>query len=159
MIVKVDSREQNPLPFKVCGSVTSVQTVGLPFGDYWATTQKKDGSEGQDIPIMFERKSMADLYQTLSNEDGIRLHKEKIAKAEKADCKLYLIIEGSLTEAYEGVQYSQVDPEPLVKRVFTFKVKYGLEPIFCTTRDEMVRYMLNTWEAFGRNFKHAPKEG
>ena len=99
---------------------------------------------------------MADLYQTLSNEDGIRLHKEKIAKAERMDCKLYLIIEGSLSEAYKGVGYSEVQPEPLVKRIFTFKVKYGLEPIFCNNRQEMMAYMIETWEAFGRNFKHLP---
>lgn len=154
MIIKVDSREQAPLPFKVSGNVAQVLTIGLPFGDYWAATQKKDGGEGQDIPIVFERKSMADLYQTLSNEDGIRLHKEKIRKAEEVGCKLYLIIEGSLSEAYKGVGYSQVEPEPLVKRIFTFKVKYGLEPIFCNNRAEMVSYMLETWEAFGRNFKH-----
>ena len=152
--MKIDSREQNPIPFKVGGSITSVLTVGLPYGDYWASTQNKDGSEGQDIPIQFERKSMQDLYQTLSNEDGIRLHKDKIRKAEEMDCKLYCIIEGSLSEAYKGVGYSQVEPEPLVKRIFTFKVKYGFEPIFCNNREEMMHYMLETWEAFGRNFKH-----
>lgn len=156
MIIKVDSREQQPLEFKVGGNITSVQTIGLPFGDYWATTQKKDGSEGQDIPIMFERKSMADLYQTLSSEDGIRLHKEKIRKAEAMDCRLYLIIEGSLSEAYKGVGYSKVEPLPLVKRIFTFYVRYGFHPIFCNNRQEMVNYMVEMWEAFGRNFKHLP---
>lgn len=154
MIIKVDSREQNPLPFKVGGNITSVLTIGLPYGDYWAAMQKKDGSEGQDIPIMFERKSMADIYQTLSSEDGIRLHKEKVAKAEAMDCKLYCIIEGSLTDAYKGIGYSQVEGPPLVKRIFTFKVKYGFEPVFCTSRQEMMDYMIETWEAFGRNFKH-----
>ena len=154
MIIKVDSREKAPLPFKIQGNVTTVSTIGLPFGDYWASFENKDGSEGQDIPIMFERKSMADLYQTLSNADGIRLHKEKIKKAEAMDCKLYLIIEGSLSEAYKGVGYGSVEPDPLVKKIFTFKVKYGLEPIFCNNRTEMMHYMIETWEAFGRNFKH-----
>lgn len=156
MIIKVDSREQNPLPFKTSKTVSSVLTIGLPYGDYWAVTQNKDGSEGQDIPIVFERKSMADIYQTLSNEDGIRLHKEKIAKADRDSVKLYCIIEGTLTEAYKGVGYSQVEPEPLVKRIFTFKVKYGFEPVFCSSRQEMMDYMIETWEAFGRNFKHRP---
>lgn len=97
---------------------------------------------------------MADLYQTLSNEDGIRLHKEKVAKAEAMDCKLYCIIEGTLSDAYKGVGYSKVEPGPLVKRIFTFKVKYGFEPVFCSSRQEMMDYMIETWEAFGRNFKH-----
>lgn len=153
MIIKVDSREQSPLVFPCQGFVSKVLTVGLPFGDYWCAMQDKDGKELNEMPIMFERKSMADLFATLSNEDGIRRHKEKIKKAEAMDCKLYLIIEGSLTDAYKGVGYGKVEPEPLIKRIFTFKVKYGLEPIFCTTRAEMVSYMIETWEAFGRNFK------
>ena len=157
MIIKVDSREQLPLVFPCQGLVSKVLTIGLPFGDYWASLQNKDGSEGQDIPIVFERKSMADLYGTLSNEDGIRLHKEKIRKAEEVGVKLYLIIEGSLSEAYRGVEYSIVEGAPLVKRIFTFKVKYGLEPIFCNNREEMVAYMIETWTAFGRNFKHVKK--
>ena len=86
--MKTDSREQLPLEFKIGGNISKVLTVGLPFGDYWATTQDKDGNETQDIPLVFERKSMADLYATLSNEDGIRRHKEKIRKAEEMDCKL-----------------------------------------------------------------------
>ena len=69
------------------------------------------------------------------------------------DCKLYLIIEGSLSEVLSGVGYSKVQPDTLIKSLFTFKVKHGLEPIFCNNRNEMVRYMIETWEAFGRNFK------
>ena len=154
MKILIDQQEKLPLPFVVGGNITEVITKHLPFGDYWAIMQDKNGKELNEIPIMWERKNMADLYQTLSNEDGIRRHKEKIRKAEEMDCKLYCIIEGSLSEAYKGVDHSNVDPEPLVKRIFTFKVKYGFEPVFCNNREEMMSYMIETWEAFGRNFKH-----
>jgi ERCC4-type nuclease len=152
MIIKVDSREQLPLDFTVTGNVTQVLTIGLPFGDYWATMQDKQGNEIQDIPVVFERKSIEDLYSTLTH--GHDRFKRELERAEQMDCKMYLIIEGSLSETLSGVGYSKVEPDSLVKSLFTFKVKYGLEPIFCNNRSEIKRYILETWEAFGRNFKH-----
>lgn len=148
MRVKVDSREQDKLPFQVTGNVSQVLTVGLPFGDYWAELES-----GQEIPIVFERKSIGDLYSTLTNEDNIRLHKEKIRKAKEVDCTLILIIEGTLSDVEEGAAYSRTEPQNLIKTVFTFMVKYELMPVFCVDRNEMMRFMLYTWEAFGRNFK------
>lgn len=105
------------------------------------------------MPIAFERKSIGDLFGTLSNEEGIRRHKVKVEKAALAGAKLFLIVDGSLSDVLEGFKYSKVEAGPLVKRIFTFKVKYGLHPVFCNGPDEMVRYMTETWEAWGRNFK------
>ena len=139
------------MKFPCRGLVSKVSTVGLPFGDYWAAFQDKDGNELNEIPIMFERKSIEDLYGTLTS--GHDRFKKELERAYKMDCKLYLIIEGSLSEVLSGVGYSKVQPDTLIKSLFTFKVKHGLEPIFCNNRNEMVRYMIETWEAFGRNFK------
>lgn len=146
MIIMVDSREQAPLSFKVTGNVSKVETVGLLFGDYQAMLE-----DGTPIPIAFERKSTQDLYSTLTH--GHDRFRRELDRAKKHSFKLYLIIEGSLSDVLEGVGHSKVEPDTLVKSIFTFKVKHGLEPIFCTDRDEMVRYILETWEAFGRNFK------
>ena len=158
MIIKVDSREVLPLEFPCQGLVSKVSTICLPFGDYWATLQDKDGNELNEIPIMFERKSLGDLYSTLTNEDNIRRHKEKIRKADEMDCKLFLIIECPLSEVEEGYSHSSVEPQKVVKTIFTFMVKYGFIPIFCKDRKEMVRFMLHTWEAFGRNFERIKNE-
>ena len=154
MIIKVDSREQLPLTFLCRGLVSKCLTISLPFGDYWCSLQNKDGSEGRDIPIVFERKNIQDLYSTLTH--GHDRFRRELDRANKMDCKLYLIIEGSLSGVLSGVGYSKVEPDTLVKSLFTFKVKHGLEPIFCNNRNEMVRYMLESWEAFGRNYKHQP---
>ncbi len=150
MIVKVDSREQAPLPFKVEGNVTSVLTIGLPFGDYQAVLE-----DGTPIPIAFERKSCADLYSTLTT--GLERFKRELKRAEEHKFQLYLIIEEPLEQVLKGTPYSQVHPNSLVKTVFTFKIKYGLHPVFCSDRKEMMRYMVETWEAFGRNFKKESK--
>ena len=150
--MKVDSREQLPLEFPCQGLVSKCLTIGLPFGDYWCALQDKEGNELNEIPIMFERKSIEDLYGTLTS--GHDRFKREIEKAESMSCKLYLIIEGSLSQTLKGAGHSQVEPDTLIKSLFTFKVKHGLEPVFCNNRSEMVRYMLETWSAFGRNFKH-----
>ena len=142
----IDTREQAPLEFKVAGNVSKVETIGLLFGDYQGMLE-----DGTQIPIAFERKSAQDLYSTLTH--GHDRFKRELQRAKDAGHTLYLIIEGSLTEILDGVGYSKVEPSTLVKSLFTFKVKHGLHPVFCNDREEMVRYILETFEAFGRNFK------
>ena len=148
MKILIDQQEKLPLPFKVGGNVTEIITKHLPFGDYWCELEN-----GTEIPIMFERKSIPDLYGTLSNHEQLDRHKNKLKKAELVNSKLYLIIEGTLFDVLDGTSRTSVEPEPLVKRIFTFKVKYGFEPVFCTDREEMMRYIIETWEAWGRNWK------
>ena len=158
MIIKVDSREQNPLEFSTKNGLITVVTTGLPFGDYWCAMQDKDGNEMNEVPIMFERKSISDLYSTLTNEDNIRRHKEKIKKAEQMGCRMFMIVEGTLSDVEEGYEYSEAKPLSVVKTIFTFMVKYNFMPIFCKDRAEMVRFMIHTWHAFGRNFKPVKPE-
>lgn len=145
MILLVDTREQAPIPFKVEGNISKIENVGLLFGDYQCMLEN-----GTTIPIAFERKSAQDLYATLTV--GIERFKRELERAKKHEFVLYLIIEGSLSEVLSGVWYSKVEPDSLVKTIFTFKVKYGLEPIFCNNRAEMKRYMIETFEAWGRAF-------
>lgn len=104
------------------------------------------------MPVVFERKSIPDLYGTLSSEVGIDRHKKKVAKADAAGVKLIMAVEGTLTEVLGGCPHSKADPDGLVKRVFTFMIRYGFQPVFCNNRSEMKRYMTETWEAIGRNW-------
>ena len=150
MIIKVDSREQLPLPWKVEGNVKSVLTVGLPFGDYWCAFQDRDGKELNEMPIVFERKGVEDLLSTMTS--GNERFQRELERANKVDCKLYVIVEGTLSDVIKAEGSRQVKPGQIIKTIFTFKVKYGLETIFCDGRQEMMRYMIETWEAFGRNF-------
>ena len=145
MIVMIDTREQAPIPFKVESNISRVENIGLLFGDYQCMLEN-----GTTIPIAFERKSTQDLYGTLTA--GIERFKRELERAKAHNFQLYLIIEDTLTEVLKGVGYSKVEPDSLVKTIFTFKVKYGLEPVFCRDRVEMRRYMIETWEAWGRNF-------
>ena|SRR3990167_3238013 len=146
MVILIDSREQLPLEFEVKGNISKVETIGLLFGDYQAMLE-----DGIVIPISFDRKTPQDLYATLTS--GNERFKREIEKARKHNFTLYLIIEGSISEILSGVGYSKIEPDTLIKTLFTFKVKYGVEPIFCNNRSEMKRYIIETFEAFGRSWE------
>lgn len=152
MQILVDTREQRPLSFKLAGNVSKVRREYLDFGDYACEFET-----GERMPIYFERKGMQDLFSTLSNRENIELHKAKIRRAESAGAKLYLIIEGTLSDVYDGTKYCKLEGAQIAKTVFTFMVKYGLHPIFCIDRDEMRDFMVETWEAWGRNWKKLPQ--
>jgi len=146
LILQIDSREKLPLEFEVNGNVSRIETVGLLFGDYQAMLE-----DGTPIPISFDRKTPQDLYATLTS--GNERFKREVERARKHNFTLYLIIEGSLSEIASGVGYSKVEPDTLIKTLFTFKVKYGVEPIFCNNRAEMKRYIIETFESFARNWR------
>lgn len=150
MIIQIDSREQAPLEFKIVGNVSKVETMGLLFGDYQAMLE-----DGTPIPIAWERKSIPDLYSTLTH--GHDRFRRELERARQHAFQMYLIIEGSLSDVLEGVGHSKVEPDTLVKSIFTFKVRHELEPVFCKDRSEMVRYILETFEAFGRSWKKVKK--
>ena len=126
--------------------MSRIETVGLLFGDYQAMLE-----DGTPIPISFDRKTPQDLYATLTS--GNERFKREVERARKHNFTLYLIIEGSLSEIASGVGYSKVEPDTLIKTLFTFKVKYGVEPIFMNNRAEMKRYIIETFEAFARSWK------
>lgn len=146
MIITVDSREQRPLDFEVGGSVSRVIVDGLPFGDYWCSYEN-----GKEMPIAYERKSISDLYGTLTS--GMERFKRELVRASENKFKLILAIEGTLSEVLVGSPHSEVKGETIMKTIHTLWVKYDLVPQFWPNRSEMKRGMLETWEAVGRNFK------
>lgn len=148
MLILIDSREKLPLEFKIIGNVSKVEVIGLPFGDYTAMLE-----DGTQVPICFDRKTLEDLYSTLTS--GIDRFKREIEKSKRCNFLLYLIIEGTLSdiENGNGATYSSIEPQSLIKTIFTLMVKYDINPIFCKNREEMVRFMIYCFEAFGRNFK------
>ena len=88
MVIVIDSREQVPLDFTVGGSVSRVETRGVPFGDYWCEFEG-----GQEMPICWERKSIPDLFGTLTS--GMERFKREIARANENNFKMIIAIEGT----------------------------------------------------------------
>lgn len=108
----------------------------------------KDGSL---CPIYFERKSLADLFGTLTS--GHKRFKAELQLAKKMGFQLILAIEGTLTDVLTGPKYSSVSGIVIIRQIMTLWLKYGLTPIFFSSREEMARTIKEFYFSYGRNFK------
>ncbi len=138
MNIIVDTREQLPLPFK-CGTMR----LCLPFGDYGC--ELKDGTM---VNLVFERKSIADLYGTLSK--GYERFRKMLRKAEAEDVKVCIIIEGSLRKVAKGFARSQRSGGSIIKQLFTLRAVYNVEIVFCQDRMEMAAHIEHCFDAYRR---------
>lgn len=145
MKIIIDTREKNQLEFPF-EFVTETINQKLPVGDYHV-----EFKDNYKPPLMFERKSLPDLYGTLGK--GYKRFKKEIQKSKELDIKLILIIEGSLTKVSKGLARSDMKGETIVKRLFTLWVKHNLIVVFCKDRTEMARFIYETYCAIGRLIK------
>ena len=141
MVILVDSREQRKLDF-----AEETRVEALPVGDYWC-----EFSDGSRPPIIFERKSLADLFGTMTN--GYPRFKNEMLAASNAGWKLVLIVEASLTDVYGGYGHSAFSGDSCVRKLFTLWLKYGLAPVFCQSRKESAEFIAETFHAAGRCWK------
>lgn len=146
MIISIDSREQAPLNIKAGMDIETVRIEKLPFGDYGCKLSESEPF----IKVFFERKAKSDLWQTLTTD--IDRFKRELERAKESQVMLYLAIEGTMTDIYAGFEHSSVFGSQIIRTVFTFKMKYGLEPVFCASRDEMKYYIIETFDAARRNW-------
>lgn len=138
MVIICDTREQKPLEF----SVPTVREC-LPVGDYQA--RFKDGTLST---VIFERKSIGDLYGTLSQ--GYDRFRRQIGRACELNLSIKIIVEGSLRRILQGSSNSRRTPISIVYQIFTIRLRYGVETIFCNTREEMSQYITHMFLALER---------
>lgn len=144
MIIIQDSREQAPLDFDGIEGVEKVERMGLAYGDYSAIVHEKP------VPVIFERKGLVDLFGTMTS--GYERFKREMVRAKEANVKLILIVEGSYTNVYGGIQYSQFSGESMIKKLHMMQVKYDLETVYCESRRVMARYIAGFFHAVERNW-------
>ena len=134
--ISVDTREQQPLRFPVVKDVeVVVETV--PVGDYSAFHGLLRD------PVVFERKSCADLYTSYTTDYD--RERAKFAKAKDLGLTLILAIEGTATEVLAGhtywkageVQESRKSGLAMIRQCMTVSRKYGVDIWFCAGRREM----------------------
>ena len=149
MIIAIDSREQMPLPIKAGADIEDVITTKLPFGDY---AMKLDATSPY-VPVFFERKNIEDLWGTLTT--GIDRFKRELERAKESKVTMYLAIEGTMLDVYTGSMFSIVPGSQIIRSIFTFKMKYGLQPVFCPNREQMKYYIIETFDAVRRVYEKA----
>lgn len=141
-----DSREQVPLSFP--GVPTRIDT--LLFGDY-ACEIGSGTAPPRRVPVVFERKSLGDLFSTMTS--GHERFKSEILLAREHNVRLYLGIEALLKDVRKGYKYSSFKGESCISKLFTLWAKYGVQPVFCDGRRELAAYILETFKALERVWK------
>lgn len=144
MVIMVDSREQNPLSFSH-PFVEGLEVGKLQVGDYQAKFK-----DGYLPPIIFERKSLQDLFGTLSA--GYKRFKRECNRAIESKITLIIIIEASLTKISHGFERSSRNPEEIIKQLFTLYIKHGIPFVCCNTREESALYITNFYIAIGKEY-------
>ncbi len=154
MTLFIDTREQKALEFNH-PYITEVKRKKLIVGDYACQF-----NDGHVPPVYFERKSIPDLYQTLTK--GNRRFKRELVRAWDNDITLILIIEGSYSEVRFGNdetrKYSEVNGEQIIQTLQTFFRKHGLFFFCCKSRVEMARYITDYYVACGKEYMRRKKE-
>lgn len=118
----------------------------LLVGDYAA--EYRDGTV---CPVYFERKSITDLFGTMTN--GYKRFKAEINRAKTAELQLILAIEGKYTDVFKGVDYSSFEGRSMIRKLMTLWQRYGLTPVFFESREAMADMIKEFYIAFGKNFK------
>lgn len=129
MKIIIDSRERRPLVFG-CDSIVKK----LHVGDYGASF-----SDNHVFTVVFERKSIADLFGTLTF--GYDRFRKQINRASKASIIMIIAVEGTKERVLEGYKHSKRDPASIIKQLETIRIKYSVETIFFPGRVSMANYI------------------
>ena len=144
-VIKIDTREQKELEFS---RDFKTKNICLKFADYGCEVEDSDGT-WIDIPIRFERKGLGDLFGTMGK--GYERFKIEMEKAKKANCKLFLLVEGSLKRVNKGYTYSMISGDSMLKKLAMLEIRYGLHVHYFNDRAEMTRFIEEIYEAVVRN--------
>ena len=150
MTILIDVGEKKPLEFNH-SYIDSIETINIDTGDYGARF-----NDGYTPLIYFERKSLPDLFGTLTH--GYERFRKEIKRAKDNGIQLHIIIEGSFTKVLFGIEHSQRPGISVIKQLFTIWVEYGVFPIFCKNREEMAQYITEYFIAVGKDRLKQKKE-
>lgn len=142
MLILVDSREQAPLKFSC-----EIIRKGLKFGDYGCLV------DDYQIPVVFERKSLGDLFGSLTF--GYDRFKKVFERAKVAEYKLIIVIEGTKERVLEGYSHSARDPASIIKQLETIERKYGITHLFFKTRHQMSVHIEKFFDAAAKEYLDA----
>ena len=138
----VDTREQLPLVFS-SKHITRVIRQKLDVGDYGCEFE-----DGTVVPIVFDRKSLGDLYGTMGK--GYKRFKRCIERAREGQQTLFIIVEATLSKVLNGYDRSKIPGVSMVYKLFTLWVRYGVQTIFVKNREEMSEYITQFFIACGK---------
>lgn len=126
-----DTREKDGCgwKFRASANCQGMEVYKLDTGDY--------SVKGYEHLIMVERKSIGDLWGTLTS--GKERFVNEMERARTIPAR-YLIIEGTVGDVDKGYKYSQVSSEYIHGYLISLQVKYGIHVIFAGRQDQAQTY-------------------
>lgn len=137
-----DTREQVPLVFR---PEFVVVKECLSFGDYAMRLNQRL------VPVCIERKSLGDLYGTMTN--GYKRFKAEYERCKDLKHEMVLLIEATMRQVACGYKHSQFDGESMLKKLFTLKVRYNIDVVFGEDPASCARYVEELFSSIFRNYK------
>ena len=124
--------------------VTGIIRQKLDVGDYRAKY-----SNGKESVIVAERKSITDLWGTLSNRKRYERFRAEIERATSQNIRLVLYIEGSYGKIKKGIKARFRSGDSIAKQIRTLYLKYGVEYHYCVDREQMALQIADEFEYYG----------
>lgn len=126
------------------------QVCALPFADYWCVLK-----DDHIVPFVFERKAKSDFFGSFGGR--YENEKKKLIKSKDAEMFYKIAIECPMSEVLSGYPHSTVDGLSLIRTVFTWGERYGVETIFCDGRKDMANYIAERFYAYGKEYAEKNK--
>jgi len=137
MHIITDTREQKNLNFSRFIGVDNTIVRKLDVGDYGCIINDVE------IPIYFERKSIADLWGTLGTKFGFIRYLKEVERAKESGVELIMIVEESYNCMSSGFKIpstrklSMFSGQAMRSRLNSLYLLDGVRFIFCSNRNEM----------------------
>ena len=119
--------------------ITTVEEK-LDVGDY-----RGRWSNGKESKVIIERKSIGDLWGTLSDRKRTDRFREEIKRAKQADISLIICIEGTYGKIKKGFKYSKRPSSEITNQLRTIWAKYGVTHHYCVDRGQMSEFIVDTF--------------
>lgn len=124
MLIRVDTREQNPLAFEHCGAIRGT----LPVFDY--------AIEGDHDAFAVERKSLADFIQSIAMQRNFSRELKKIRRARALHHmpRIFYVVEAN-REDIEHFDYSvfsrgKVTPQFIYRQLSILEYEHDVHVVF-----------------------------
>lgn len=120
--IVVDTREQRPLRF---GGLP-VTSRKLDFGDY--------SLRGLECRVAVERKSMQDLWGTVSQSANLDRFEREMDRAQLAGCRLHVLVECTPAAILRPSRFCAMDPRRVLDRLWEACHRHGAAATFACGR-------------------------
>jgi len=139
--ILIDSREQLRWKF----TDINTETVALQTGDY--------SVRGMEHLVTIERKSLSDLFGTLSlakgNQDHWNRFRRELERMRDYKYK-FLVIESIPSRIWKGTRYSKMSPSSIMSQLVSISIEFDIHILFTENRTQSQNYVKRIVEKLWR---------